>query len=331
MVTVKLAETFDLSSAREKLGLIGIHTPPRALLERHYGGLMNNYKFIRFKKCDVYFASVATLPLDPLAIGVSLGQVNPSDIMNPVLYKAVSNDSWETVIARIYGGYDMVAGTDGSSVTMAEGLTPSSDPPVGMTDFGIYYGILSNSPDWRKAMPQVGFEMHGLTPLMYALLLDMGPNAIPSSNDKGYNRILGNTYEGGGNSDSSSSTANVTYLRGRPSMAPPFPLWSGVRAGANPDPGPVATSFPKTFVGAIIVPPCHTSGTRLYYRLRIVWTVEFVGLTSHQNISTFLEMNNNGIASYLNNYTAANKSLEDSLDVVDSSGFKIEKVMEGAS
>lgn len=326
MVSVKIAETFDLCTERGALGLIGIHTPPRALLERHYGGLMNNHKAIRFTGCDVYFACAAQLPVDPNGIGFAGGQVNPSDMMNPVLYRAVSNEYFETIIARIYGGQEVHSSTDGGSLTLASEMTPLDNPPVGMDDFNIYYGILSNADGWRKAMPQTGFEMHGLRPLMWSVLQNYGNSTVTTASDSRAHAVIGSGYRGGGDSDSTSSTSGVATQRGIAHMAPPVPLWRGL--GGTPR-GPLATTFPLTYVGAIIVPPCHATGSRLYYRLRIVWHVEFLGLTSHQTMSSFLEMNNNGLVFYYNDYASPSKM--ETTDMVDVNGLEIDKVMEGGN
>lgn len=289
---------------------------------------MNNFRAVRFAGCDVYLACASQLPVDPNGVGSEAGQVDPSDMMNPILYKAVSNDYFDTIISRIYGGVAMNPSSDGSSITSVEGLTNASQQAVGFDDFAIYYGVLSHSEGWKKAMPQVGFEMKGLKPLMWEMLNNYGNTMIPA----GYNSTRVPILDGGSVGGSPSggiepptvAREKAFEMRGSARLAPPMPLW----AGLNADNSTLATTFPYTYVGAIIVPPCHTAGSRLYYRMRIVWHLEFIGLTSHQAIGTFLEMANNGRVFYYKDYTAESK-MEGKTDMVDVSGMEIEKIMEG--
>lgn len=290
---------------------------------------MNNFRAVRFVGCDVYLACASQLPVDPNGVGTDAGQVDPSDMMNPILFRAVSNDYWDTVMSRIYGGTAITPSSDGSSVTAVEGLTNASQQSVGFDDFAIYYGILSHADGWKKAMPQVGFEMKALKPLMWEILNNYGNVKISGS----YSLLNIPTLDGG--STGGSPTEGITpptadrakgfEMRGNARLAPPMPLW----AGLNADNSVTATTFPYTYVGAVIVPPCHTAGSRLYYRMRVVWHLEFIGLTSHQAIGTFLEMANNGRVFYYKDYTAESSKMDGMTDMVDVSGMEIEKIMEG--
>ena len=48
MVFIKLRETYDLSTKKDKMTMIGIHTPSMSWLVRQYYGLFLNCKKFRF-------------------------------------------------------------------------------------------------------------------------------------------------------------------------------------------------------------------------------------------------------------------------------------------
>lgn len=323
MVTVSISETFDLSTKAGKLGLIGIHTPPRSLVEIHYGPLMSNYRKIRFLGCDVVLACASTLPLDPLKVGDGQDLFNPADSMNPILYKAISNDSFETLVAKIKGANNVQPSALGSSVSRVEsvdGTTTTFD------DFDVYYGILSAQFGWRKSMPQTGMVMRNLKPLMYPLLSDIGPVNI-ASNANGLfadQQIMPNLV----------ITSNLTsgrVARGKAQRAPALPLWSGLNnTGAGGTIVPVPTEFPTTFVAGVIVPPCHTNGSVLYYRLRVTWHIRFEGLVPYTEHMGFANFEYAGSATYWADYNQSKdpeKALEKDTSTVSTNGFDIEKVM----
>lgn len=316
MPTVHISETFDLSTKANKLGLIGVHTPPRSLVELHYGPLMNNYRKIRFLGCDIVLACASTLPLDPLQVGVSSANyVHPADAMNPILYKAVSNDSFETIVAKMKGATPVLPSSNGSSINRVEGADAGD-----LDDFDIYYGLLSNSGGWRKSMPQTGLVMRNVQPLMYPLLSDIGNTIMSSSGNIVQDSII-------------LPTADVTQYqgigriaRGKAQRAPALSLWQGLSGTTVTGINPIASTFPTTYVAGIIVPPCHSSGWLMFYRLRITWHIRFEGLVSYQDHSSFATYAWNGAATQWEDYSVA-KDFEKDESTVSTNGFDLEKVM----
>lgn len=329
MVVVRISETYDLSTQRDKLGLIGIHTPPRALLERHFGPIMRNYRFAKMLGCDVTLIPTASLPLDPNGIGpTGAGQVAPQDAVNPILYKAVSNTHFETILSKIYGGTGVNASTDGSSLTYTGGVT-DSDAPTGMTDLNIYYGILSQPKGWRKAFWNTGFHMGHLKPIMHQVIANYGNEIIGTSSDMRFRPVIS-----GSNNASSLNVADATggsVMRGRAVPCPALPLWGGLQQNAQIGTliEAIPCVFPTVYVGAVIIPPTtSTYGSRFYFRMRITWTVKLMGLVSYQEHSNFLTYNNNGTSSYWSDYTTLSKDMEKSEDSADVTGIEIKKIME---
>ena len=209
MVSVRVSETYDLSTKVGKMGIVAIHTPTGSLIDKMWPGLVLQHKKVRFVKCDVAMACASMLPADPLQIGVEAGSIAPQDMFNPILYKAVSNDSMSNIQSYIqgYGSANIastVAVNQGSVVDMNEpGFTKdyqgeptgSLNPgdPVQIDAFSIYYGLLADSDSWKKAMPQSGLTMRGLYPLVYQVVSNYGANGRPGAPV--------NDYKGGANED----------------------------------------------------------------------------------------------------------------------------------
>ena len=128
MVFVTVSETYDLSTKVGKMALLGIHTPQSKIIRQCYPGFLMQYKYVRFASCNVTMACASMLPADPLQIGTETGQISPSDMFNPILYRAVSNDSMSTLEGRLQmlrdTQYGVVKGpsvdADNNNVTSAD-------------------------------------------------------------------------------------------------------------------------------------------------------------------------------------------------------------------
>ncbi|BBE29367.1 capsid protein [Simismacovirus malbas1] len=164
MVFVKIRETYDLSTKKDKMTMLGVHTPSMTWLVRQYQGFFMNCKKFRIDKCDIACACASTLPADPLQIGISETDIAPQDMFNPILYRAVSNVSYDTLNSRLYSlGYFGTTTTGGSVDQAQEAFS-------GVDNFALYYSILARPDGFRTASPQAGFEMRGLTPLVWEQL-----------------------------------------------------------------------------------------------------------------------------------------------------------------
>ncbi len=186
MVSVKVSETYDLSTQVNKMGIVGIHTPVGTLVERMWSGLVRQYGKFRYKSCNVAMACASMLPADPLQVGVDAGSIAPQDMFNPILYKAVSNASMDTFLQFIQGQASFLTGSSsGRSVNRGSiiGINDpsftedSSNVPAPEIDqFAMYYGLLSDPSGWKKAMPQQGLVMSNLKPLVYNVVSNYGLN-----------------------------------------------------------------------------------------------------------------------------------------------------------
>lgn len=356
MVTVRISETYDLSTKVGKMGIVGIHTPRGGLLNRLYGGLIPHYSKFRFVKCDVAMACASMLPADPLQIGVEAGSIAPQDMFNPILYKAVSNDSMTNVLSYVMSK----VGGSGADAALNKGSVVDINNTAfdGVVDqFSTYYGLLSDDSGWRKAMPQSGLVMKGLFPLVYQVVSSYGSNQVdpntmnfPTQVDSGLN---------GMDTDGSAVTSIVPYQFRGPAMRMPsvdttyfidmpddyqssnLSTWPGdsivIVNSIGPKPsrsldvtflGDNTQGVPPCYVGLIILPPAKLN--QLYYRLKVTWTVEFTGLRSLADVTTWRTLTHTGSESYGTDYVEQSSKMTANTAMVDTLDADIQKVMEGS-
>ena len=365
---VKVSETYDLSTKPDKMGLLGIHTPDGKLVFSMWKGLFQNFRKMRFVSCDVAMACASMLPADPLQIGVEAGDIAPQDMFNPILYKAVSNDSMSNLLNKIYaaGGYlDASTWLNKNSVSAENTPEFVYDSTKDIDQFAMYYGLLADTSGWKKAMPQAGLGMKGLVPLTFSLVATQGqPNVIST---------LGNSmlsYPDAGTQDDkiSSHTAFIgRYMRGDTRRMPAFDTMVMTKDGsmgnklstviypANnsdnypkvgdsisvlTDPGSNNRTLivpnldaPNCFVAAIVLPPAKLN--RLYYRLKVTWTVEFSGPRPLTDITNWYGLALAGAMSYGSDYEEQSALITKGKDankqgMVDAGDMDITKVMEGS-
>lgn len=356
MVTVTVSETYDLSTKVGKMGLVGIHTPTGSLIDKMWPGLVLQYKKFRFVKCDVAMACASMLPADPLQIGVEAGAIAPQDMFNPILYKAVSNESMNNFLAFLQGQATAVAGGEtvldkGSVVDINNTDFKSGD--ASLDQFKMYYGLLADPQGWRKAMPQSGLEMRGLYPLVYSVVSPYGQQTgrpswnLTSDNPGGIDNSTAPWIDVSGDNGGVSAprpsvgdvtnivSAQVTY-RG-PSMRMPALDTTVFTRGQTPNIVPSGNGAPvqsivghisPAYVGLIVLPPAKLN--QLYYRLKVQWTIEFTGLRSMADIGAWDTVDAIGGMAYGTDYGAQSSTMASITNMADASeGASIEKVMEG--
>lgn len=326
--TVKITETYDLKTTSGKLGIIGIHTPSSRQIRQLYPGLVKNHRFIRLIKCDIFGACASVLPADPLSVGVTEGDVAPEDMFNPILYKPVSNQSFETVLSRIYDSNDV---TTLGSVTYNE---PSAGGfSAAENNFRVYYSLLSEGKKWKKAMPQRGFSLTGLVPICYQMINTYGQN-IPVNRTKtvlGENGVstvdipdsTGVTVANDEWSTTSEKDLAIT-LRGQAVKMPRIPMHYGMESVTD-----VASfQIPKTFCAMFLIPPSRLH--EFYYRMRVSWTVRFENVCPATEFANGAAMLTEAGYSYGRNYSYSDSKvvLDNMESSVDTNDVAITKIME---
>lgn len=367
---VKVSETYDLSTKPDKMGMLGIHTPDGKLVYSMWSGFYQNFRKMRYASCDVAMACASMLPADPLQIGVEAGDIAPQDMFNPILYKACSNDSMSTLLNRIYAG----AHGGGTPWVGQNSVTSDNSPDFlfsstqDIDQFAMYYGLLSDTSGWKKAMPQAGLQIKGLVPITWSLLATQGQPSVIGSLGGDSNKVL---YPDSGEDSSFTQIGIDTkilgrYMRGSSRTMPAFDTMviasDGVfdnnkthyttnidTTGSIPELGSQVTNLPALqgvanstavvpnldapdcFVAAIVLPPAKLN--RLYYRLKVTWTIEFSGPRPLTDLTNWYGLANVGVMSYGSDYETQSAVITSSgkkEGMVDAGDVDITKVMEGS-
>lgn len=300
-VTVTIRETYDLSTATDKMGLLAVHTPSVNLIKKLYPGLLLSYKYMRADSCDIALASASLLPADPLQVGTETGEIAPQDLFNPILYRTVSTDSFNTIMNRTYG-MDRLGGMGSVSDSAQEG----SNPWNYNNSSGVYYSLLSES-GWKKAMPQTGLVMRNVVPFVYEILNTFG-NTNLTGLMSNFNVI--NTVSANG-SVVNSTVASV--FRGRAHPMPRIPTIGGLDdSTAQSDtsnwqiPVGTANEIPKVPCIVIVMPPAKLH--KLFFRMTVSWRITFSEVCSTIERATLPLMHNTGAYLHVSNYSEDSSS-----------------------
>lgn len=311
MVFVKVRETYDLHTVTGKITAIGIHTPGADIIKRNYPGLLMQCKAYRPVSANVTLACASVLPADPLQVSTTDGDISPEDLFNPILYKAVSNFGMSQIEARING---LLSDTAGANDLRGQTAVVDNDTVTSLADeFDLYYGMLSDTHQWKHAMPQQGLSMSNLKPFVFEMLYNVGDNM---------NDGRSNSFDSGNfasiNADGSIKAVPTSCFRGNAKAMPFLNCTSYTRTSASgvsgtgyADAGFVTTSnrmynneqfvpAPLVYVGAIIVPPSRLH--QLYYRMVVEWTIEFTKIRSVGEIADWSGLVNIGTTQHYKSY-----------------------------
>lgn len=312
MVVVKVRETYDLCTVKNKMTLISVHTPKPDIIKRNFPGLLMQCKSYRPLSASVRIACASVQPLDPLGVGTAEGDVAPEDVFNPILYKAMSNVGLSQLEARITalssaGGVDV----DGQTAAVdVDSNTSFAD------EFPIYYGLLSNAHGWRHAAPQSGLSMEDLKPLVYEMLYNYGDN----SGDSAAANING--WLDAPDATGVKAHYSVSGIRGNAKPLPfmnctsfsfsdsggsPTGVTSAGFAVANPNTiynSEINVPWINCCVAAICIPPSRLHV--LYYRMIVEWNIEFSAVRPLSEIVNYTDLSNLGQTSHYQNYNYSN-------------------------
>lgn len=344
MVQVKVRETYDLHTTRNKMTVIGIHTPKPDIIKRNYPGLLMQCKAYRPVSADVRIACASVLPLDPKGVGLTENDVAPEDVFNPILYKAMSNFGMSQLEARInaFRQNSLAVDVAGSTADVdTNTLTAQSD------EFDLYYGLLAETNNWKHAHPQSGLTMRKLKPLVWEIVYNVGDNSTNTDQS-----ALTGQFDAP-LSDGNVRGFNVQAVRGG---SKPFPFINTLRyttgtSGISDQPPGFDTNWNgrdrglpvnaeqdvpwiNVVVGAIIVPPSRLH--EMFYRMVVEWTLEFTAIRSILDITQWDGIAQTGRTQHYQNYdysqtkkavTGDDSTILESDSCMVSSNVDIEKVM----
>lgn len=346
MVTVSISETYDLSTVTNKMTLIGIHTPKKELIQKTYPGLCMNSKFFRILKTDVILSCVSSsIAITPDMVGDnSVDGIAPEDMLNPILYKACSNDSWSTLDARLMGLQNQTQSIAQVTQPPLQGnmAFAENDNVTGLiNDFGVYYSLLSHSDGFRHVPVQRGLTMRGLKPLVFDVWYSHGENKTFSNNSAP--AIAESSSEG---NPLITVNPNAMSMRGRAHRMPRINTTyltgldvDGEAQGTNWQTNGMGNGRPVNFqvqmpdiapvmLGAIIMPPCRK--TKLFYRMTVRTYIRFEGVRPIQDVTSFAQMDTQyAPLIYHSDYNEQSKRMDETTNMVDVKNGSIEKIMEG--
>lgn len=306
MVFVKVRETYDLHTIRNKMSVIGIHTPKEQIIKDNFPGLLMQCKAYRPVKCDVRVACASMQSSDPLQVGTTEGEIAPEDLFNPILYKTITNVGMSQLEARITA----LSQAGGSSLT-ADGQTASVESD-GFTNFEdeflIYYGLLQNAHGWKTANPQAGLSMNDIVPLVHEMLYAYGDNF--NAQNMSYPNADGTAgyqvpVSFRGNAKPVPFMNCTAYTSGDADAG--FP--SGTGGTDNPKNHEIVVPAPNIACAVIVIPPSRLH--ELYYRMIVEWTLEFTGIRPMSEVVDWVGLQALGSKSYYRDYdfSAQSKAL----------------------
>lgn len=334
-------QTYDLSTQLGKMGIVGIHTPTAQAVHRLYPGFFENFKRWRPVSCDITMACASMLPADPLQIGVEAGSIAPQDMFNPILYRAVTNDSMDAILSRVYnritGNFLPTAQAAGSTVVDLENPFTGFDD----TNYENMYYMLLSSDGWRKSMPQAGLSMTGLRPLVYNVVSNFGNNASGAPTNASVGTITNqNTIVTGSSGNGATlgrASTGEAFFRGETFPMPSLPTYAitnGLLTSAMPNGNETSGVVPRvecpiSYIALLAMPPAKLN--RLFYRLRVDWLIEWYDPCTVQDNSMPLAISSGGSQLYYNTYDTASKDMSTKTEVVDANDIsQLNMVMESS-
>lgn len=341
MVTVTLSETYDLSTKLGRMTLIGVHTPKKELIQKMYPGFAMQYKYFRINSVSIKMASVSTLPVSPDQVGADSSQIAPEDMLNPILYKAVSNNSWSTMEARLAGlGYQISNPSGNADPKIVGNMAFTEDDSVSNADntseLPVYYSLLSGRQGFRVAHPQQGLAMRNLKPIVFEKWYTHGVNdahgivekwdGTTSEYDQAEippREMLGRAHR--------MPKINTTYLTGIGADSEQRPTnWerNGMGNGAPFNYQCQMPDIEPVMLAMAILPPCVR--TKMYYRMVVRCSISFFGKRPMTDITSFAGMSATVYPQvYHSDYAQQSKVMDATTDMVDVKNANITKIMEG--
>lgn len=347
MVTVSISETYDLSTKVNKMTVIGIHTPKKELIQKTYPGLCMNCRYFRVKSVDVTLATAQQLPLGVDQIGLDTDKIRPQDMMNPILYKATSNDSFSTLEARLHGLlYQTSLGSAQLQPPLKGDMAFAEDENATLLsdEHNVYYSLLSNRDGWKMSPVQNGVRMKGLVPLVFEKWYTAGENYSAGASGGDLEVVLTDSITDGVRSTTPVPVQTVG-MRGRPHPMPKINT-TYVTASSGTDPTKVKTNgmgdglprnyqiqmpdIPPVMLGCIILPPATATSGIIYYRMVTRAYIEFTDVRPVTEITSFSDMDVYYSGSvYHSDYNEQSKMMDATTNMVDVKNAEIEKIMEG--
>lgn len=286
-------ETYDLNTAIGELSMLAIHTPQAQAVKKMFKGLFENYSKYKILGCNLRMVCASQQALDPSQIGLEAGQVDPRDVLNPILFKACTGESINKLVDTIYTGRVNDVDTTTENARSISQVTSSRTEAVNS-----YYQMMADD-SWRKSHPQSGLTVMGLRPFVHKVVTTQPFKWVgtePStSTPEGTPAIAGNQNIGTSSSTAYGFGSPGEGLAGSTNYANPSVFISNgvtempwlettvTRSVRMVKTGLTSTDtelgkwtinhIPRVYMGCIILPPAILQ--RLFFRMQITWHIMF--------------------------------------------------------
>lgn len=291
-------ETYDINTIQNELSILAIHTPQSKTLKRFFHGFYEQYKKMKVLGCNFKIACASKQDLDPTLVGFEEGQIDPRDVMNPLLFKACTGEGINALLDQIYNAGEAIA-----PVGIASGHSIDQHVDGDATALKAYYSLLADE-SFRKAHPQAGMTVMGLKPMVHKVVTTQPFKWEVARSDRpaigGTSDISSNTgaqaFGFGGQSGSyndmtdpvnpsvfvSNGITDMPWLDTAFSKVCTFVDGSGqsqeVRKAYL-----LQQNIPRVYMGALVLPP-STGSQNLYFRISVVWHILFKDFRMAQDL-----------------------------------------------
>lgn len=334
-------ETYDINTIQNELSILAVHTPQSSTLKKFFHGFYEQYSKMKVLGCNFQMACASKQDLDPTLVGFEAGQIDPRDVMNPILFKACTGEGINALLDQIYNAGEQTAAAVGS-------LGHSLDQHIDSTQNAIkaYYSLLADG-SFRQSHPQRGITVMGLKPMVHKIVstqpFKWSVASAPSGNDMpriggatNPSTSTGTAYGFGGQSGSSNDSSDpvnpTVFVSNGVTEMPWLDTAFSVPAQYDTAEGTsdsfktylLQQNIPRVYMGALILPP-SSGAQNLYFRITVVWHILFkdfrfaqdlspVGAVGTNTISDLDLPQNNSLADgngYFNMYHTATKLAKD--------------------
>lgn len=299
-------ETYDVNTLLNELSLLAIHTPQAPSLKRMFHGFFEQYSKFKILGCNFRMVCATKQELSPIEAGSEAGQIDPRNVLNPILFKACTGEHIDSLCDQIYNRSEEVAsaGAYGNGGSISQHID-SSDNAIRS-----YYSLLADD-SWRKEHPQAGITVMGLKPMVHKVVttqpfkwnvaIGPGSNAdvprvTPSGSTPNSNPdypISFGSQSGSKNIETDPVNPSVFVSNGLTEMPWLDTSYTALVQYRDNEGAPttqqkaskLCANVPRVYMGCLILPPSiGANSANLYYRIQINWHVLFKDFRTVQDL-----------------------------------------------
>lgn len=294
-------ETYDVNTIQDELSLLAIHTPQAPSLKRMFHGFFEQYKKFKVLGCNFRMVCAARQDLDPTLAGSGAGQIDPRNVLNPILFKACTGEHIDMLCDQIYNKSE--------EVMLGNYQTGSISQHIDHTQaVSAYYALLADD-SWRKEHPQRGITVMGLKPMVHKVVTTQpfkwsvkdaattdGVNDQPriaGGNSNASNTVRGFGAQSGSNTTStdpvnyncfvSNGITEMPWLDTAYTQVCTYTDGSGQESDLKKA-ALLCSNVPRVYMGALVLPPAIGETGNLYFRIQINWHILFKDFRPAQDL-----------------------------------------------